>query len=309
MQQLTRIKKIEPQTGPGFKGKAALVEGIDLGGIRTKCNSEDGQLKIVAVQQPDSLFWTPESAINTVQAKNAPPPKDLVKMEHELLVNALVSEGAHVIIVKAKDDLPEGVYQRDSLGVIGTQAFSAAFKFQVRQKEAGIIKGARSPWKDGEIIEFGDVLVFPDAVLVGLGDRTNRMALETLAHSIDKEVIPVPLKAGTLHLDYATTIGGRGAMKTMVVCPDLYADKTMVELIVKRFNIRNVISVPEEKHASGWTNLFFINPETVISTTAAKGVNDQLRKTGFKVVEIPFDGILAGEGAPRCCTAPLLRED
>jgi N-dimethylarginine dimethylaminohydrolase len=180
----------------------------------------------------------------------------------------------------------------------------------VRARETEIIEGALAPWKQGDIIEFGDVLVFPDAVLVGLGDRTNMMAVETLRQAISgKEVIPVPLVEGTLHLDYATTIGGRGSMKTMVVCPELFKNREMVDSIVKRFRIANVIAVPSGKQADGWTNLFFVNPETVISTTAAYDVNARLRKIGFKVIDVPFDGILTGEGAPRCCTAPLLRED
>jgi N-dimethylarginine dimethylaminohydrolase len=310
MQQLTTTTKIEPQKGPGFRGKATLVENIDLSGMKVKCDSEDGQLKKVVVHPPDYLTWDSKTAINQVERNNSPPPTGIVKKEHEMLVNALVTEGVEVIMTKPRTELPEAVYQRDSIGVIGETAFSANFKHPVRQKELSIIDGAWMAWKTRDIIEFGDVLVFPDAVLVGLGDRTNKYAVQTLRQVISgKEIIGVPLVDGSLHLDYATTIGGRGKMRTMVACPELYEYPRMINPLITRLDIQNIITVPFEKQDKGWTNLLFVNPETVISTTSAKEVNAQLRKIGFKVIDIPFDGILTGEGAPRCCTAPILRED
>lgn len=291
-------------------GRKLLVEGLSLLGMKAKCDSEDGELKAVALHPPDYLSWTKETAINRVQASSRTPTLDSLKIEHELLVETLLSEGADVILSKPHPSCREGVYQRDSLGVIGCTRLAASFKFDVRKPETALIKGAQSPWKGGDVIEFGDVLVFGDSVLVGLGDRTNMMAVETLRQVItSKEIIPVPLVPGTLHLDYATTIGGRGSMKSMVVCPDLYQDREMISYIKSRYDVRHVISVPLDKHFLGWANLFYINPETVVSTTSAQEVNRELRKIGFKVHEVPFDAILAGEGAPRCCTAPILRAD
>ncbi|HSB47374.1 MAG TPA: hypothetical protein VLD37_05140 [Candidatus Bilamarchaeum sp.] len=310
MQQLTTIKKPEAQTASGFKGKAALVDYVDLKALGAKCNSEDGQLRKVAVHAPDYLTWTKETAINEVQRTHLPPPISQVKEEHGMLVNALVSEGAEVVSVKPRKEMSEGVYQRDSFAVIGSEAYAARFKHGKRAPETGVICGARNPWKAGDIIEYGDVLVFPDAVLVGLGDRTNMMAVETLRGVIgNKEIIPVPLVPGTLHLDYATTIGGRGKMRTMVACPELYQDTAQVDKLAKRMGVEHLILVPHDKHDKGWTNLFYVNPETVISTTAAHEVNARLSDIGFKVIPLSFDGILTGEGAPRCCTAPILRED
>ena len=261
------------------------------------------------VHPPDYLSWTKQTAINHVQKTHFPPSIIQVKGEHDLLVDALIAEGAEVISVKPNPQLTEGVYQRDSVGVIGQVAYSARFKHEKRWPETGIISGAANPWKQGDVIEFGDILVFPDAVLIGLGDRTNGGAVDTLRETVkDKEIIPVQLVPGTLHLDYATTIGGRGKMRTMVACPELYRDKGMVDRLAARFGVEHLILVPHEHHDRGWTNLFYVNPETVISTTAASEVNAQLGEIGFKVIPLPFDGILTGEGAPRCCTAPLQRE-
>jgi len=79
--------------------------------------------------------------------------------------------------------------------------------------------------------------------------------------------------------------------------------------LIKRFDVRNTIIVKEENYMEGWTNVLFLDPETVITTASAVSVNDKLKEIGFNVIDISFDGILTGEGAPRCCVAPLCRED
>ncbi|VVC02913.1 Arginine deiminase [Candidatus Bilamarchaeum dharawalense] len=316
MQNLAHATKFPACSGPhpvqkalGPTSKLTLVETINLHGVRVKCDSEDGQLKKVLVHPPNFLSWTPDSAINEVESTHQPPPISQVLMEHNLLVEALLGEGVDVIMVEPKPHLPEAVYQRDSIAVIGDRAFAAKFRFPVRQGEINIISGAESPWKRSDVVEFGDVLVFSDVVLVGISDRTNRNAAQTLDSHLDREIIQVPLKPGALHLDYTTTIGGRNGMRTMLACPELYSDQTSLPTLISRLSIKNVIIVPKTDYANGWTNVFFINPETVISTTASHDVNLQLKKLGFKVIELPFDGILTGQGAPRCCTAPLVRED
>ncbi len=300
----------EPEKGRAFAGARPLLEKLDLAAMALRCESEDGALRKALVHPPDHLFWTKESAINSVQKAHRPPVQEQVMREHRLLVEALASEGAEVVAMKPRNDLPEGVYQRDSICVIGDCAISARFRHPVRQRELAQFLGAYEPWKEGDIMEFGDVLVFPDAVLVGLGDRSNGGGAKSLGAAIgSRELITVPLKKGTLHLDYAMTIGGRGSMRTMVFCPDCFEDPSAPKAMMRRFGIRNAIAVPPERHLDGWTNLFFLSPESLISTTAAFIVNCRLREAGFRVIEVPFDGILRGEGAPRCCIAPLNRED
>lgn len=305
-----RLMGRETARGEGFRKAQVELEGIDLQGLHLKCDSEDGELKKVLVHPPKHLSWSDETAINSVQMQNPPPPRAQVMAEHMILVDALVLEGAQVYSVAPHDWLPEGVYQRDSLGVIGDKAYAARFRYPVRQRETALCRGTRYPWQAGDVMEFGDMLVFPDAILVGLGQRSNMGAVGTLQREAgSREVIPVPLTLDALHLDYAMTIGGRGRMRTMVRCPGLFADKGDIPRLESRFGIRNAIDVPFGRHTEGWTNLFFINPETVVSTISAKDVNDALRGIGFKVIAVPFDGILRGEGAPRCCTAPLERAD
>lgn len=254
---------------------------------------------------PTYLTWNGETAINDVERRNKPPERNRVEREHRALVEALQRAGVDVTVIKPKESLPEAAYIRDAMGVIGDMPLVARFKHPIRQGETGLIHGAKNPWREGDIIEFGDVLLARDAVLVGLGDRTNRAAVETLKKMIDREVIAIELLPGTLHLDYALSLAG----KVMVVCPELFIDKGQIEMLKDRFGVKHTVLVSPRDYTQGLTNLLYTDPETVISTTSAWGVNEVLRRIGLNVIQIDFDNILRGEGAPRCCTAPIERED
>src|SRR5512135_3478233 len=97
MEKQTFANQIPAQKPSGFKGKVTLSEGIDLEGKSVRCDSEDGELKKVLVHPPDFLSWTKQTAINHVQKTHMPPSISQVKEEHDMLVNALSSEGAEVI--------------------------------------------------------------------------------------------------------------------------------------------------------------------------------------------------------------------
>lgn len=295
---------------PPKKGLKIKTDKLSMEGLCVKCNSEDGFLKLALVHSPLYLNWTRETAINGLEQKNLPPPKDKVLKEHWALVKHLMDHGTDVIELDSNEKIPEGVYQRDSVGVIGDIAFTAKFRYPVRQIETTLLTGVLSPWNEDETMEFGDVLVFPDAVLVGIGDRTNHSAVKMLEGLITtKEVVAIPLHEGTLHLDYTLGIGGHGSKKTMIACPNRFKHPSIMPWLIKRFDVRNTIIVKEENYMEGWTNVLFLDPETVITTASAVSVNDKLKEIGFNVIDISFDGILTGEGAPRCCVAPLCRED
>jgi len=307
----------------GSRGSFRLYESLDLSKLKVRVDSEDGALRRVLVHGPGFLTWRygaqdkgkkgfGEEPINGNESKYPPPPKELQEAEHGQMVKALLSEGVEVEMMIPKPYLPEAIYQRDSVCVIGDKVFVSKFRDEVRRREVARFSGALDPWREQDQIEFGDVLVFKDMVLVGMGARSNQFAVETLRRIItDKEVVGVPLLSDTLHLDYVTTVGGRGAMRTMIVSPGNYRNPGMVKVLQNRLGVRkeNVIKVPMGKVDEGCSNVFFINPETVLSTRPNVEVNQKLREIGFKVIPVPFEGILRGMGGTRCCTAPLERED
>ena len=56
------------------------------------------------------------------------------------------------------------------------------------------------------------------------------------------------------------------------------------------------------------SNLFSISPEVIVSEKGFTRLNDELRRRGFTVEEIPYAEIAKMEGLLRCSTLPLRRK-
>ena len=67
--------------------------------------------------------------------------------------------------------------------------------------------------------------------------------------------------------------------------------------------------VSREEAAALATNVLSIAPDTVIARAGPEcaRVNGELRKAGYAVLEIPFDGVPSTGGSFRCATLPLQR--
>jgi len=55
------------------------------------------------------------------------------------------------------------------------------------------------------------------------------------------------------------------------------------------------------------SNIFSISPEVIISEKGFNRLNNELRKRGFTVEEVPYAEISKMEGLLRCSTLPLRR--
>ena len=55
------------------------------------------------------------------------------------------------------------------------------------------------------------------------------------------------------------------------------------------------------------SNLFWLNPDTVLSSTSAPKTNQQLRHRGYEVLEVPYDQLIHTWGSVRCTVCPLER--
>ena len=56
------------------------------------------------------------------------------------------------------------------------------------------------------------------------------------------------------------------------------------------------------------SNIFSISEDVIISETGFSRLNNQLRKRGFFVEEVPYSEIGKMSGLFRCSTLPLLRD-
>lgn len=260
-----------------------------------------------------------QEIINEEQKKGLPTEQDLAP-EFNAFRHALEAEGVEVLI---PDYVGKFVYDqltpRDIGMVIGERFLLCNMRYASRRYEvAGIFphilpEGAHEPNillpdESDVFVEGGDIIIDKGRLFVGLSQRTNEAGLaylqQTFGHEF--EVIPVhcaALAAGenVLHLDCTFNPVGR---QHCLIYPDGF--QQIPPAIHDQYEW---IEVTREEQAALATNVLSLNPHTVISRDhpACARVNEAMRKTGLRVIEVPFNAAPSTGGSFRCCSLPLER--
>ncbi|MCT8139439.1 hypothetical protein H1D32_18055 [Anaerobacillus sp. CMMVII] len=272
------------------------------------CINEYGKLKKVILCQPKHM--TIRDVINDTQKHfvNEGIHIAVAMKQHKEFVKTLEEHGVEVILLPPAKKFPEQVFTRDIGFTLGLTTFVADMANKVRQGEEDILKD----WLKGEDVSYfnivseniegGDVIIDNKTIFIGISDRTNEFAIEHVRHLLSTfEIITIPFKNKYLHLDCVFNI--ISPTEALIYRDGL--EKKDVDFLASRYDL---IDVNHEEQFRLGTNVFSIGNKKLFSLPSNKHVNEELRKRGFEVIEVPFDEIIKSGGSYRCCTMPLIRE-
>lgn len=193
-------------------------------------------------------------------------------------------------------------------------------------------------------IEGGDELVLSkDVLAIGISQRTDSRAIETLARRLFKEDafkeilgFDIGQHRKFMHLDTVFTMIDydkftihpeiEAGLRVMSIKPDGNGDivieekesHNLAEVLAEALGLDEVTLIPcgggglvdsaREQWNDG-SNTLTIAPGVVVVYDRNTITNASLKEHGLKLIELPGSELVRGRGGPRCMTMPLVRED
>jgi N-dimethylarginine dimethylaminohydrolase len=303
--------------------------------INPKIYSETGRLKTVILGIPDDIgpvpilenCYDPKSK-ESVKNGLYPTEKEL-KTEMNAFSEVLERHGVTVIRPEVLAACNQ-VFARDVCFTI-EEKFIIPHIIKERQYELDGLKDfidqidsdALYRFEDGLYAEGGDCMPWKDHLFIGCSSpedfesyktaRTNEAAVARLRELFpERKVYPIELKKndedprqGILHLDCCFQPIGR---HQAIIYPGGFKLQKDVDYITKLFGAKNLIIVNQDEFYQMFPNVFSIDEKTIVSNKDFARLNDELRRRGFTVEEIPYTQVSLMGGLLRCSTMPIERE-
>jgi N-dimethylarginine dimethylaminohydrolase len=178
-------------------------------------------------------------------------------------------------------------------------------------------------FRDGVYAEGGDLMPWRNYIFIGYspGDdfdkyqtaRTNRKAVDRLQEIFPEKTVrgfqlhknDTDPREGVLHLDCCfQPIGTEEA----IIYKGGFKSKEDVRFLEETFGEEKLISVEKEEFYRMFPNIFSISPEVIVSNASFVRLNQELRRRGYTVEEVPYDEVSKMGGLLRCSTMPLQRD-
>lgn len=276
--------------------------------IKIGCESEYDPLKKVVLAPP--VFMSIKEPINAIQKRyfqeNINP--KIAEQQHSIFVETLKKNDVEVILLPPDEKYPEQVFTRDIGFTLGNHIFVSEMAHDVRKGEEQSFLKWLNETKitytnlKGDKIEGGDVLIDGNSIYAGVSNRTNKHAIKDLQKLLPTyEVIDIPFTDTFLHLDCVFNI--LSPTEALIYPGEI--EKKKEKHLAERYSL---IEVSTEEQATMGTNVLSIGDKKIISLPMNKGVNKELEKRGYTVIEVDISEIIKSGGAFRCCTLPILRE-
>lgn len=176
---------------------------------------------------------------------------------------------------------------------------------------------------EGARVEGGDVMPWDDCIFVGVSNeedfekytcaRTNYEGVAFLQKTFPERTVvsfelnksDIEPRDNALHLDCCFQPIGKNQA---VIYPGGFKNQEDVQFVLDYFGEENIIEITREEMYDMNSNLFSISPEVIVSEKGFTRLNEELRRRGFTVEEIPYAEIAKMEGLLRCSTLPLRRK-
>ncbi len=231
------------------------------------------------------------------------------------LARLLEERGVQLHFTKRTGDFSNNVWVRDILFGIRDRLFLAAPSFgrghelngikHIRDRVANVVQISEGTLEGGDII-----MPSNDLVLVGSRGRGADFLHQQLKEMGGIEMAHVPHKStdSTPHLDCAIApLPPIGSDKPNLLIREesLISPRETVESLQRYFH--EIITADGDSPDSLSMNIFWINPETALSTPSAVETNKKLRRLGYEVIELEYGDLQEKYGSIRCSVAPLER--
>jgi N-dimethylarginine dimethylaminohydrolase len=283
-------------------------------------DSEYGLLRDVLVGSADAFRWLGEenarysALVRSTLRKGYRFDRELALRQYVEMIDAYRSAGVSVHQLESRDDLPYGVYSRDS---------------SVMTPFGAIICQLANPRRRGEYVttlrfylaneipiydlvstgsfEGGDfAMIEPGSALIGhTGARSEEIAANQVGGWLAAEGIEVvyaPIDEYYVHVDVLVCMLGE---KLAAVCVDALEPEIVDWLRAKRIEI---VPVTFRETMGLGCNVMSLGNDRVLSMAQSSELNERLRALGFTVYDPDMSQFQLAGGGVHCMAQPLRRD-
>ena len=287
---------------------AGLVFGI-LPFMKLNISNEFGSLKSVVVCWGENVPKYEEYKTDDPEFTKFHPyswDKDLLLTQQDKFFQLLEKYNVKLIFPKMQKHLIWQMYTRDTGFVIGSNFYySNVRKLKARNGEVESLLGTLNLQSENIVaidaeIEGGDILVTGEShAYVGHSSRTNENAISTLKQNVELKTIE--LGENVMHLDTRFTVMPNNIA---LINKSAFRKKQLDKLSSKY----NLIEVFDDETKKLGTNMFVINPKTVVVPKQHSRIAKELEEKGLKIEMIEYSEPINLGGSFRCTTLPLERD-